>query len=504
MNKRLNQIIMIIGVILLGVVFLENLLFTSVLSDDINEHVNIIFLGVFNIFITLLLSIGIYVICKKLDTLNINKKIKIVLLALFIIVYVVAQILWINYRNLAPVGDQLSAYQAAQTLYESNGENLANSGYMERYPQQITLSFAWSLIFRICSTSSFKVIQYMNAVFNAISIVAIILIIEQLSKKYKTNKWLGIALIGTFISLPLLSTFVYGDFSGLALSLLSIYFIMKYGETEKIRFIILSAAVMAISYMLRMNNLIFIIAIFIYLFLELIKKKRNAKEILIKIALIASFILITILPAQVIKQYITNKFSLNLDNAIPTTCFLYMGMTDGYRQSGWYNDNGAWAWDNPVDEANEMYKTAIKDRVKFLATNPFELIKFYFQKTASMWSENTYASIWYNSSFNISDGNKDLQKDEWIISKKENIAMYQKALILIIFEASIVVLIQNRKNLSNELILLVTIFIGGFLFHVMWEAKSRYIIPYIIVLIPVATICINKIQFKFKRKEENK
>ena len=65
-------------------------------------------------------------------------------------------------------------------------------------------------------------------------------------------------------------------------------------------------------------------------------------------------------------------------------------------------------------------------------------------------------------------------------------------------------LIQNRKNLSNELILLVTIFIGGFLFHVMWEAKSRYIIPYIIVLIPVATICINKIQFKFKRKEENK
>ena len=146
MNKRLNQIIMIIGVILLGVVFLENLLFTSVLSDDINEHVNIIFLGVFNIFITLLLSIGIYVICKKLDTLNINKKIKIVLLALFIIVYVVAQILWINYRNLAPVGDQLSAYQAAQILYESNGENLANSGYMERYPQQITLSCAWSLI----------------------------------------------------------------------------------------------------------------------------------------------------------------------------------------------------------------------------------------------------------------------------------------------------------------------------------------------------------------------
>ena len=67
---------------------------------------------------------------------------------------------------------------------------------------------------------------------------------------------------------------------------------------------------------------------------------------------------------------------------------------------------------------------------------------------------------------------------------------------------SLIVLVQNRKNLSLELLFLITIFIGGFAFHILWEAKSRYIIPYIVVLIPVASICIksnlNKIFSKKK------
>lgn len=61
-----------------------------------------------------------------------------------------------------------------------------------------------------------------------------------------------------------------------------------------------------------------------------------------------------------------------------------------------------------------------------------------------------------------------------------------------------IVLLQRRKNLSLEIIFLITIFIGGFAFHLLWEAKSRYIIPYIIVLIPIASIKIKE----WKRKSE--
>ena len=72
-----------------------------------------------------------------------------------------------------------------------------------------------------------------------------------------------------------------------------------------------------------------------------------------------------------------------------------------------------------------------------------------------------------------------------------------------IFGCSVFVIIQNRKNLSNEIILLLTIFIGGFLFHVLWEAKSRYVIPYIVPLIPIASLEIKMNKQKFEKILKN-
>ena len=77
------------------------------------------------------------------------------------------------------------------------------------------------------------------------------------------------------------------------------------------------------------------------------------------------------------------------------------------------------------------------------------------------------------------------------------LTFYQKVLLIITCMCSLIVLIQNRKNLSLELLFLITIFIGGFAFHILWEAKSRYIIPYVVILIPVASVII-KTNFKKK------
>lgn len=500
MNKEFNKLIAVIGIILLTIVLIENIIFTSILSDDISEHVDIVLTGFLNLVIVFCISIGIYTICLKISKLKISSKKEKIIIGIFLLIYLIMQIIWINYRDLKPVGDQLTTYETARVLYESNGTELINSDYMEKCSNQIPLAFIWSNIFHIFSSSNYQIIQYMNVVMNVASIIAILLIIKQISKKYKTNKWLGLVLIGTFISIPLLSTLVYGDYSSLAFSLFSIYFIMRYGESEKIRYVIISGILMAISYMFRMNNLIFIIAISIYMFLEIIKQKRTHKELITKFTLTILFLLIAILPSTLISKHIAEKFEFDLNNSIPTTCFLHMGMTDGSRQSGWYNESGGWAFTETAVEANKMYKNGIKERMTYFLHNPVELIKFYAKKTTSMWTENTYASIWYNTSFNISEPMKNEQKDMFLVNKKDSISLYQKALMLIIFSISIIVVIQNRKNLSNEFILLLTIFIGGFLFHVLWEAKSRYIIPYIVVLIPIATICIN--EFKILKDKQ--
>ena len=103
-----------------------------------------------------------------------------------------------------------------------------------------------------------------------------------------------------------------------------------------------------------------------------------------------------------------------------------------------------------------------------------------------MWAENTYSAVRSNT----------VKDDDPLENIYKPLAFYQKALLIVTCLCSLIVLIQNRKNLSLELIFLVTIFIGGFSFHVLWEAKSRYIIPYIIVLIPLASVNIKKLAFK--------
>ena len=497
---------MAIGIALLAIVLLENILFSSIIENSLNEGVNIYILGILNLIIALLISALIYFICKRINNLNISRKVKFVLLSAFIIIYIIAQVLWINYMNASPAGDQLNVYNFAKYLYESNEKNIEDFNYMEKNPHQITISFVWSILFKLFSNTSYKIIQYINAICNGITIIAIMLIIKELSKKYKTNKYLGIVLIGTFISLPLLSTFIYGDFISLSFSLLAVYSIMKYGNTEKIKFVIISAVFMAISYILRMNSLIIIIAICIYLILEIIKNKKKTTEIIKKLLIILCFILITFIPDVIIKNYVIQKYNLNIDEAIPTICYICMGITDGYRQSGWYNGYVNWAWHKPIAEAKVLYKDIVKDRIVEFINNPITMMSFYLRKTASMWTENTYSAVWNNLSFNT--GEENANKDNLLTDSKNNISIYQKALIFLIFTLSIIVLVQHRNNLSNELILLLTIFIGGFLFHILWEAKSRYIIPYIIILIPIASIEINKIKIfkskKMKREKEYK
>ena len=87
-------------------------------------------------------------------------------------------------------------------------------------------------------------------------------------------------------------------------------------------------------------------------------------------------------------------------------------------------------------------------------------------------------------------------------------------IILIIIYPSVLIFLLRNKDLTNEQILLILIFIGGFAFHLFWEGKSRYVLPYVIILIPIASIGIkeniqwiknilNKIKENFYKSNKN-
>lgn len=508
MNKICKGIIFGIALVLLITVLILNLIFN--VQIDAGEAVFTNINGIMYIGASIIIAITLYIINIKLEKNKIPKTVKYIIFEIIVIIYFIMQIVWITYRNSVPAVDQKTTYKFAVDMVKdigaisdtTYGVKIPNTIYMQEYQQQFTTAFLWSILFRIFSSTNYVIVEYFNALCNCITVIAIFLITKQISKKHKANKYLSMTLILTFITLPLLSTFVYGDESGLAFSLLGVYLLMKYVETKKYRWALLSAISISISYILRMNFLIFIIASGIYLILDLIKEKLVLKTIFTKIVTIIIFLAICMLPAIFIKNYCVKKYNLDKDATFPVTGYLLMGMTNGGNgEPGWYNyPTAGRAYEN-LEAAKEVYSRDIKRVLEYFKDNPKFCISFYIRKITSMWAQNSYSGIYYNlsSTFCEKDYVDKYDLDNKLLSIEKSVEIYQKALILIIFGCSIVVIIQNRNNLSEELIFLITIFIGGFLFHILWEAKSRYIIPYIIVLIPVASVKINVAKEKINK-----
>lgn len=250
MQKVLKRIVAWIGIILLGMVIILNLMYNVELNVYESAIIlkNIIWLSL----IYIMFAYDIYMITKllyhKYRAKDFNDKkskiLKRVICIFLIFIYIIGQIIWINQRDAIPSVDQKTAYQLAVAMKDNNvnefldtqttyGSKISDRIYMQCYSHQFTLSFVWSILFRLCGTEDYILIEYINAICNAITIIAIYLICTQLSKKYKVNKFQGLFTIGTFIALPLLSIFIYGDLSAIAFGYLSVYFLMKYRENRK-------------------------------------------------------------------------------------------------------------------------------------------------------------------------------------------------------------------------------------------------------------------------------
>ena len=515
-NKGIKILIAFLTLIFTLIIIYINLRYYTTIRNAMSE--NIIFENssffniILSIFITIMFGVVFYIINKMSS--KINKKVKKLILILAILIYGILQVVWINIRDANPNYDQFYVFDNAVKMSKGE-EELIDKEYLEMYPQQISLVSFYSVILKLFNTENVKVLQYLNVLANIFTVLGLYSIAKIIqNKENKLNLIAFFTIVLTFSALAFLSTFIYGDIISLPFAIYSIYFIIKYIKENRCRYLLISSILMCISYFLRMNMLIFFIAILIYLLLEFTKfinnlvkdksltKKLKIKNISLKVALIVVFCIISILPTNLFKIFMQGQLNLNKNNSFPIIGFIDLGLANSTRGPGWYVDPYVDTW--RVDGHNtEPMKERINKKLEIFKEKPKILFEFYFFKIASMWGENSFGSIWYNLSFNFGDMsvNKGTASDTEIqnYKKVDNIIyknysfimLYDKIIILLIF-ISVLLFILRNKDISNEQILLILIFVGGFLFHIIWEAKSRYILPYVIIIIPIMAIGIDE------------
>ena len=191
MNKFIRGTIFTVGLLLCTIVLILNIFIIAEIDDSLVEARETVKLEIYN-WKNLIITIGIVamilIISSKIKGIVKSKKLKIFGIGFILIIYVLLQILWINKIDAFPIYDQEKVYDAGVLMYEHKIEELLKSEYLEKYPQQITLATLYVVIFKIFDSTNILILQYINAIANTVTILAILLIAKQIGKKYQTNR----------------------------------------------------------------------------------------------------------------------------------------------------------------------------------------------------------------------------------------------------------------------------------------------------------------------------
>ena len=405
----------------------------------------------------------------------------------------------------------------------------------------------FGIIYKIIGIADPIVIRYINVFSIAIITFMLYRITNIIYKDERRNK-IVILFSLLFIQFPLLSTFVYGDIIGLMFVLIAVYQTLCVIKKEKNKILhsVFAGILMGFAILVRTNYSIFLIATIIYLVFNIIKEiikikydKENIDNIksnIIKIIFgIIIICILSISPMNIIKKYMESKYPDDIvsNRSHPLVSYLLMGARTkiDYASHGWWSAEIIELWNKYIgentaktkEELRTYLETVKKDGSGFEKLKKeqwkeyFELIKnyikkpntmfnFYSEKILSMWTETTFQSIWTNDvMFRMKIYDADVlgrtAKELYFGNTREIYQEYCKALIILIYFGAFIEIVNNIRNLNKrkqkynvddkllniEKLYLAIIFLGGFAFHILWEAKSRYIIPYVIILFPLAT-----------------
>lgn len=375
--------------------------------------------------------------------------------------------------------------QVVGDFIEGNYYFLQKGEYIARYPHQLGL-VAYESILRIFS-QNIKIYFCANLAFvllnNWVTWKISCLLFPEKSLAH------NLTIILSFLFLPqfFFIAFIYGTIPSFSMLLMASYFQIHYLKGEKIGCLVCSAVFASLSCILRSNNLIGVIALVIVFVLESVKK-RKIKWILAAMVLVIGVSSGT----KILNAYYEAKSGERIAYAEPKLLWIAMGLRDeSSRLGGWYdgfNVNTFASVNYDVEKANEIAKVSIGESVKKFTESPGYAVKFFTKKSMSTWCDPLFQSLWSGPLRDCDQGMDDERLyalyDEGsyvhIITRQ-----LCQALLIFMYGTALLFLIQELNNKSCDGYLFGFIcFIGGVLFHLVWETKSQYVYPYVFAMIP--------------------
>ena len=412
--------------------------------------------------------------------------------------------IWAYASHSFPAADQASILKCVDGFIHGNYECMepkSPHGYLQYNRHQVGLTAFYEIFTRIFTGGQvhYPAIYVLN-IFMIMGIFAgLYLITKQLTNRKEIINLELLLSFGMF-QLMLYSTFVYGLIPGLFFDVLGIYFMLRLIKSKKWYDGCLMAFLCALAIIMKSNYLILLIAVGIILLIKSIGEKYPVYLLYLLLA-VAGFVGMNT-AAQ--KAY-EIRSGIEFGDTIPNTAYLAMGMQEGAMAPGWFNGFNHVTYrlnDFSEEITDQISREYIGERLQEFAGDPLGCLKFYYYKIISQWNEVTYECFWIstnegNHTRELSPLVQSLYTGRLHTAAEAIMNLYQ----LLMFAGTLLCAWSLRKDGDISKVILLLCVLGGFLFHILWEGKSQYLISYFPLLLPCAAVGMIYVTGYFKKKE---
>lgn len=400
-----------------------------------------------------------------------------------------------------PMVDQVQVCQAASGLETYDFTHFHKGGYMDiwAWPQTGMVVILWGF-FKIFGLNNYLAFQFLNI----LCAVGCSYLIPSIfynafpgigragggaGPAKRPPLWLLVLFFACFLPFSMYITYVYGTMLGFVLVLWGIRLLQIFLETGRRIYIVPAALLIALALQAKSNFSIFVVAIAIYLVMDILKKLVSGKSFrgtIIAIALILICIKAFDMAAD---KIVEARTGIPTYTGAPSIC--WMAMSLGFDERGnpaaydMYTQD-VYALNDFDTEKSAAYATQeYVERFKYLASDQDRFLRFFSKKIAMQWNEPTFECVHINTKVDKFNANVPplikrmlLTDNRSLLSKLMN---HYHALLLF---GVLTWLLVNFREIRFRQLFLGICFIGGFIFSIIWESGSRYMLPFFVLLIP--------------------
>lgn len=413
-----------------------------------------------------------------------------------------------------PWADQGIALDIARQTLAGDWSELDVGGYLSCYPFQIGLVLVLRCFVRLFGERVVLAFWLFNAAGLVLLYASLCGIAARLGAGRLTQ--LFVLALGIVFWPPLqYVTFVYGTVWSLALAVLAMRLeidclgspsgtVPEGLPNARVCFVLQSlgsAVAICLAILFKENTKVFLIAMLLVAVAEL-ACRADLRLVLVPCLLVAGLLVASIAPRAYVER-ISGK-------EVPAGCspwsYVAMGMQEVYADCGWYTAYNDRTYRAAGDDATKQAKVAQQEIGRLLVRfqkHPLAAVRFYSRKIASEWNNPTFQGLWVAQ---VCDPTRPLGSLGRKLMGQRATELSGAWLNLVLFcvlagALAWAVLTPWDDERTRRGAVLPIAFVGGFLVHVVWEAKTQYTLPYFVLLLPLAVMGLRALALAIHRKE---